>query len=135
MSLMNSSPRPRDLQGDRASRSPSVSVVIPYYDSAATIGRALSSVAAQTMPPIEVIIVDDCSQPAQRAALDALRDEEAAVPVRVLHQEANGGPPPRGTEDGRRPAASGSRSWTATTPGTLDASSSSAAHSPNGPSW
>ncbi len=39
-----------------------VSVIIPAYNSAATIGRALTSIAAQTSHPLEVIVVDDGSQ-------------------------------------------------------------------------
>jgi len=43
------------------SRAPSVSVLIPTYNSEKTICRALSSVFAQTLQPIEVIVVDDGS--------------------------------------------------------------------------
>jgi glycosyltransferase involved in cell wall biosynthesis len=38
-----------------------VSVVIPAHNSAATLARALDSVVAQTVPPYETIVVDDCS--------------------------------------------------------------------------
>lgn len=38
-----------------------VSLVIPCYRDAATLGRALSSVRAQTRPVDEVLVVDDCS--------------------------------------------------------------------------
>lgn len=39
----------------------SVSVIIPCRNSAAYIGRALDSVAAQVYPPAEVIVIDDGS--------------------------------------------------------------------------
>lgn len=43
------------------SQVPTVSVLIPTYNSEQTICRALSSVFAQTLQPIEVIVVDDSS--------------------------------------------------------------------------
>lgn len=46
---------------------PSVSVVIPARDAAATIGGTLAGLAAQERPPDEVIVVDDGSSDATRA--------------------------------------------------------------------
>ena len=43
------------------SKCPMVSVLIPTYNSEKTIRRALSSVFAQTLQPVEVIVVDDGS--------------------------------------------------------------------------
>lgn len=42
-------------------RHPRVSVVIPCYRDAATLGRALTSLQMQTRQADEVIVVDDCS--------------------------------------------------------------------------
>jgi glycosyltransferase involved in cell wall biosynthesis len=39
----------------------SVSVVIPCYNDAATLARAVDSVVSQTYPNIEIIVVNDCS--------------------------------------------------------------------------
>lgn len=55
-----------------------VAVVIPAWNAAATIGAALESVAAQTRPPREVIVVDDGSTDdtaaiAARAGVTVLR--------------------------------------------------------------
>lgn len=41
--------------------SPSISVVIPAHNRARTIRYCLDSVLAQTVSPLEVIVVDDCS--------------------------------------------------------------------------
>jgi glycosyltransferase involved in cell wall biosynthesis len=40
---------------------PTVSVVIPAYRAARTIGRALESLLAQTRPPDEILVIDDGS--------------------------------------------------------------------------
>jgi len=40
---------------------PTFSIVIPAYQAAAHIGRAVESVLAQTVPPIEIIVSDDGS--------------------------------------------------------------------------
>lgn len=64
-----------------------VSVVIPLYNKAEYIRRALDSIAAQTLAPAEIIVVDDGS-----------RDDSAAIveryerlPVRLIRQ-SNAGP-------------------------------------------
>ncbi|MBL9209696.1 MAG: glycosyltransferase [Opitutaceae bacterium] len=45
----------------RVSASPVVSVVLPVHDGAATLGRAIASVAAQTLNDWELVVVDDGS--------------------------------------------------------------------------
>lgn len=50
-----------------------VSVIIPAWRAAATIGRALASVAAQTVPPAEVVVVDDGSDDGTLDAAEACR--------------------------------------------------------------
>ena len=66
---------------------PSVCVVIPAYNSAATIVRALDSVAAQTYPPARVLVVDDASTDGtDRAALAYARAK-----VDVIRLKTNAG--------------------------------------------
>jgi glycosyltransferase involved in cell wall biosynthesis len=67
-----------------------VTVVIPYFDDAGTIGRALASVRAQTLPPVEVVVVDDGSGPDHARHLAALAGSDPAV--RVIRQSVNRGP-------------------------------------------
>jgi len=50
----------RGLEGNAMTR-PTISVVIPAYRAEATIAHALRSVQAQSVPPDEIIVVDDGS--------------------------------------------------------------------------
>jgi glycosyltransferase involved in cell wall biosynthesis len=64
-----------------------VSIVIPCYNSGATVGQTVASARAQTWSELEIIVVDDGStDPATVAVLDALED------IRLLRQ-ANAGLP------------------------------------------
>lgn len=68
-----------------------VSVVIPTHNSAATIGRALHSAAAQSARPCEIVVVDDASSDAT-VALVAELARELPVPVRTVALSENIGP-------------------------------------------
>lgn len=70
--------RPRD-------EAPSMSVVIPVYQGAATIAETLRSVLAQRRPPDEVIVSDDGSTDALADALSPFRDA-----ISVVHNEHRG---------------------------------------------
>src|ERR1700728_3850120 len=61
--------------------SPLVSVVIPTYNRAATIGRTLDSVVRQTHRPLEIIVVDDGSSDDTLRAVDR---QGCTVPLTVL---------------------------------------------------
>ncbi|SFD36142.1 glycosyltransferase family 2 protein [Paracidovorax konjaci] len=69
---------------------PRVSVVIPAYNAEATLARALDSVRAQTLPPFEVICVDDGSRDGS-AALARRYDPAGAFRLRVVEQPRNAG--------------------------------------------
>jgi peptidoglycan/xylan/chitin deacetylase (PgdA/CDA1 family)/glycosyltransferase involved in cell wall biosynthesis len=61
-------------------------VVIPCYQAGRTLGEALASVAAQSRPVAECVIVDDGSdEPFTRRVLEELRHEGVAV-VRAAHR-------------------------------------------------
>ncbi len=67
--------------------SPTVVVIIPFYNGADFIERSVRSVFEQSVPANEVIVVNDGSRTEERAALDALA---ARYPFRILDKE-NGG--------------------------------------------
>jgi hypothetical protein len=62
-----------------------VSVVIPAYNAAATVAEAIDSALAQTLPPFEVIVVDDGSTDSTAKVLARYQDR-----IRVISQR-NGG--------------------------------------------
>ena len=69
---------------------PSVSVIIAAYNAEAFIGRAIASALAQTLPPREILVVDDCSTDGTRAVLEAAARENPMI--RVIAMPRNGGP-------------------------------------------
>jgi len=68
-----------------------VSVVIPCFNSATTIERALRSVEHQTTKPQEVLVVDDASNDNTVSIIEhyALT---SSLNIRVIKQSVNGGP-------------------------------------------
>lgn len=65
--------------------SPTVSVVIPCYNGAPFLRETLKSALAQTVPPLEIIVVDDGSTDDSVAI-----GESFGSPVRVLRQSNQG---------------------------------------------
>lgn len=70
----------------------SIAVVIPCYQCTATIARAIASVAAQTLRPQELILVDDASHDGTLAELHRLKQHYGPDWVTVLAQTKNQGP-------------------------------------------
>jgi glycosyltransferase involved in cell wall biosynthesis len=62
-----------------------VSVVIPTYNAVRLVGQAVESALAQSLPPAEVIVVDDGSADDTRARVEAF-----AGPVRYVRQANSG---------------------------------------------
>lgn len=65
---------------------PEVTAIVPVYNGAGTIARALRSIADQTWPVSEVIVVDDASTDGLTDALGSF-----AADLRLIRQESNQG--------------------------------------------
>ncbi len=65
---------------------PTISVLIPAYNAAAYVGRAIESALAQTYPPLEILVIDDGSTDPTAEVV-----ARYPAPVRLLRQP-NGGP-------------------------------------------
>ena len=70
----------------QATTSPRFSVIIPVYNGAETIGRALDSILKQTWPAHEIIVIDDGSTDQTEAIVRGY-----GAPVRYVRQK-NAGP-------------------------------------------
>jgi glycosyltransferase involved in cell wall biosynthesis len=69
-----------------------VSVIIPVYNRAALLRWPLTSIAMQTLLPLEVIIVDDRSAPEEAAIIRSIAGEfERAMNIRLIVTEKNSG--------------------------------------------
>src|SRR5262249_59293001 len=65
--------------------SPTISVVIPCYNGARFLRETLASVLAQTLPPLEVLVIDDGSTDDSGAVAESF-----GPPVRVIRQPNQG---------------------------------------------
>lgn len=68
---------------------PLVSVIIPCYNSAEHIEETLESVRAQTMPDLEMLVVDDCSSDGSVEVVQRVAARDSRV--RLLRQPTNQG--------------------------------------------
>src|SRR5262247_2937258 len=66
-----------------------ISVVVPFFNNVAFLGDCLASIAAQTYPDLQVIMVDDGSTD---GSAEIARAQAAADPRFELISQPNGGP-------------------------------------------
>lgn len=69
-----------------------VSVIIPCYCCSDTIGRAVASVAKQTLLPAELILVEDCSGDNTLATLYCIQSNYPGGWIKVIVSAENSGP-------------------------------------------
>jgi len=80
-----------------------VSVIVPCWRSAGTVRRAIASVAAQRLPALEVVAIDDASGDDTVETLRSIATEYPAGWMTVIRRTENGGPGPA-RNDGWRAA-------------------------------
>ena len=68
-----------------------VSVVIPVFNGAQILTRALDSIAAQTALPIQIIIVDDASRDDTKSVLEEYCVSQAHLSIERIHLRENVG--------------------------------------------
>jgi glycosyltransferase involved in cell wall biosynthesis len=66
---------------------PLVSIILPTYNRAATLDRAIASVLAQSYKNFELLVIDDGSTDATPALVKAMKDDR----IRFLQQDENQG--------------------------------------------
>ena len=69
-----------------------VTVIVPCHDDQDTIENALDSIAQQTQPPVEVIVVDDASTDSTPAVLERCEARRWPFRLRTVRLPANRGP-------------------------------------------
>lgn len=67
----------------------SISVIIPVYNGARFLPATIQSVCAQTHPPAEIIVIDDCSGDDSPAIIQRAI-ESTVTPIRYVRQENQG---------------------------------------------
>jgi teichuronic acid biosynthesis glycosyltransferase TuaG len=73
-SILQSLKMARLSEGFVASGTGDISVIIPYHNRERYIDEAVESVLAQTLKPLEIIIVNDCSRESSRRYIDRYAD-------------------------------------------------------------
>lgn len=68
-----------------------VAVIIPCYRCASTVERAVASVAAQSLKPAQVILVDDCSEDGTLQVLVTIQEKYSPGWIHVVSLEKNQG--------------------------------------------
>lgn len=69
---------------------PKLSVIIPTYNSAKTIGATLNSIQQQHFKNIEIVIVDGLSQDGTQSIIDAFQQSSTSIEIKFVSERDNG---------------------------------------------
>ncbi len=71
---------------------PEVSVIMPVYNCAGTVARAIASAQRQTLRDLEIVVVDDCSTDGTWGVVQAMAAADPRIrPVRLAQNVGAGG--------------------------------------------
>jgi len=65
-----------------------ISVIIPTYNRASLLARTIASVERQSLPPLEILLIDDCSTDDTPQKIETI---SSTVPIVYKRLEKNGG--------------------------------------------
>lgn len=71
-----------------ANNTPSISIIMPAYNSRSTIGESIQSVVNQTFSDWELLIIDDCSPESMKDIAESFHDERIRY-IRLLKTAAS----------------------------------------------
>jgi glycosyltransferase involved in cell wall biosynthesis len=69
-----------------------VSVIIPCFNCAQTLERAIASIASQTLKPAEIVLVDDASTDSSQQEIERIRNSYGRNWIRAITLKDNRGP-------------------------------------------
>ncbi len=102
----------------RPSPRPSISVIVPNYNHARYLDERLASIAAQRLPPAEIIFLDDASTDDSVLIAESWQ-ARSSIPFAIVRNETNSGSPFRQWAKGVSRAA-GELIWIAESDDTAD---------------
>jgi glycosyltransferase involved in cell wall biosynthesis len=71
---------------------PTVTVIIPVFNSEKTLNRAIDSMFDQTFKPTRLILVDDCSTDGTHSQILSIASVKNEIPITVIRNTKNLGP-------------------------------------------
>lgn len=79
---------------------PTTTFVMPMYNGARTVERAIASVVAQTISDWELLVIDDVSSDGSRELVRSIIESSADSRIRLIERDTNGGGPGPGRNTG-----------------------------------
>ncbi|MET0581911.1 MAG: glycosyltransferase family 2 protein [Pseudoxanthomonas sp.] len=86
---MTTATSPQSSRGPSGPAQPLVSVIMPVFNAERTLRKSVESVLRQTLPNLELVLVDDCSRDGSLSMMREYADQDPRV--KIVAQAANAG--------------------------------------------